>query len=95
MLKINQKHLNHNTFTDIITFDYSDRKVISGDIFVSTERVRENAGIFNKTFQEELLRVMAHGVLHLLGYNDKTNDELLVMRNKEEEKIKLFHVEQN
>jgi len=95
LLKINQKHLNHNTLTDIITFDYSDKLAISGDIFISTERVRDNAGIFNKTFQEELLRVMVHGVLHLLGYNDKTNDELLLMRNKEEEKIKLFHVEQN
>jgi len=95
LLKINQKHLNHNTFTDIITFDYSKGQVISGDIFISIDRVKENADIFNKTFQEELLRVMAHGILHLLGYNDKTNDEVLVMRNKEEEKIKLFHVEQN
>ena len=95
LLKINQKHLNHNSFTDIITFDYSDGQVISGDIFISTERVVDNASIFNKTFQEELLRVMAHGILHLLGYNDKTKDEVIVMRNKEEEKIKLFHVEQN
>ncbi len=95
LLKINQKHLDHNDFTDIITFDYSKGQVISGDIFISTERVAENASIFNKTFQEELLRVMAHGILHLLGYNDKTKDEVLVMRNKEEEKIKLFHVEQN
>ena len=95
LLKMNQKHLNHNTFTDIITFDYSKGQVISGDIFISTERVADNASIFNKTFQEELLRVMAHGILHLLGYNDKTKDEVIVMRNKEEEKIKLFHVEQN
>ena len=95
LLKINQKHLNHNTFTDIITFDYSDGEVVGGDIFISTERVADNANLFNKTFQEELLRVMAHGVLHLLGYNDKTSEEVLVMRKKEEEKIKLFHVEQN
>jgi len=95
LLKINQKHLNHSTFTDIITFDYSEGQVISGDIFISTERVKDNANIFNKTFQEELLRVMAHGILHLLGYNDKTKEEVIVMRNKEEEKIKLFHVEQN
>ncbi len=95
LLKINQKHLNHNTFTDIITFDYSEGQVVSGDIFISTERVKDNAGIFSKTFQEELLRVMVHGILHLLGYNDKTKDEAIVMRNKEEEKVKLFHVEQN
>ncbi len=95
LLKINQKHLNHNSFTDIITFDYSDGQVISGDVFISIDRVKDNADIFNKTFQEELLRVMVHGILHLLGYNDKTNDEVIVMRNKEEEKIKLFHVEQN
>ena len=95
LVKINQKHLNHNSFTDIITFDYSDGEVISGDIFISTERVVDNASVFNKSFQEELLRVMAHGILHLLGYNDKTKDEVIVMRDKEEEKIKLFHVEQN
>ena len=95
LLKINQKHLNHSTLTDIITFDYSKGEVIGGDIFISTERVNDNADIFNKTFQEELLRVMAHGMLHLLGYNDKTKDEVIMMRNKEEEKIELFHVEQN
>ena len=95
LLKMNQKHLNHGTLTDIITFDYSDGQVVSGDIFISTERVKDNAGIFSKTFQEELLRVMVHGILHLLGYNDKTEDEVMVIRNKEEEKIKLFHVEQN
>jgi len=95
LLKINQKHLNHNTFTDIITFDYSAGHVISGDIFISTERVKDNANVFNKTFQEELLRVMVHGILHLLGYNDKTKKEVIVMRSKEEEKIKMFHVEQN
>ncbi|MGB5498624.1 MAG: rRNA maturation RNase YbeY [Maribacter sp.] len=95
LLKINQKHLKHNSFTDIITFDYSDGQVISGDVFISTERVKENAGIFNRTFQEELLRVMVHGILHLLGYNDKTNEEAMIMRSKEDEKIKLFHVEQN
>jgi len=95
LLKINQKHLNHNTFTDIITFDYSEGQVVSGDIFISTERVADNAGIYGKTFQEELLRVMAHGILHLLGYNDKTKNGVIVMRDKEDEKIKLFHVEQN
>ena len=94
MLQRNRKHLKHDTLTDIITFDYSDGKVISGDIFISTERVKDNAEIFKKTFNEELLRVMAHGLLHLFGYNDKIKEQKKVMRIKEEEKIKLFHVEQ-
>jgi len=95
LLALNQKHLNHDAFTDIITFDYSDGQTLSADVFISIERVKENANIFKKRFQEELLRVMAHGVLHLLGYNDKTDKEVEVMRKKEEEKIKLFHVEHN
>jgi len=95
LLSINQKHLNHNTFTDIITFDYSEGRVLSGDIFISIERVRENAKVYSKSFQNELLRVMAHGILHLMGFNDKTDEQILEMRIKEEEKIELFHVEQN
>jgi probable rRNA maturation factor len=95
LLGINQKHLNHDTFTDIITFDYSERRVLSGDIFISIERVRENAKIYNKSFQNELLRVMAHGILHLMGFNDKTKEGVLEMRHKEEEKMELFHVERN
>jgi len=95
LLKINQKHLSHNTFTDIITFDYSVDLMISGDIFISTERVKENAKIFKVSFQEELLRVMVHGVLHMFGYKDKTEEEGLIIRAKEEEKIKMFHVEQS
>ncbi len=95
LLALNQKHLNHDTFTDILSFDYSEGQVLSGDIFISTQRVKENARVFNIKFQEELLRVMAHGVLHLLGFNDKTSGEVEVMRRKEEEKIKMFHVEQN
>ncbi|MCP4974522.1 MAG: rRNA maturation RNase YbeY [Maribacter sp.] len=95
LLALNQKHLNHDTFTDILSFDYSEGQVLSGDIFISTQRVKENARVFNIKFQEELLRVMAHGVLHLLGFNDKTSGEVEVMRRKEEEKIKMFHVEHN
>lgn len=95
LLGINQKHLNHDTLTDIITFDYSEGQVLSGDIFISVERVKENAKIYSKSFQNELLRVMAHGILHLMGFNDKTKEEVLEMRHKEEEKIKLFHVELN
>lgn len=94
LLAMNQKYLEHDTLTDIITFDYAEGDLVSGDIFISIERVRENASIFNVEFEKELLRVMAHGILHLLGYGDKEKDEALVMRKKEDEKIKLFHVEQ-
>ncbi len=94
LLEMNKKYLSHDTFTDIITFDYSDGKRIGGDIFISAERVRENATIFETDFQEELLRVMAHGLLHLFRYTDKTEAGKDEMRDKEDEKIKLFHVEQ-
>lgn len=93
LLNINQEYLNHDTYTDIITFDYSDGKTLSGDIFISTERVKENATAYKVSLKEELLRVMSHGVLHLMGFGDKTNEERELMRSKEEEKIKLFHVE--
>ena len=94
LLKINQEYLNHDDFTDIITFDYTQGKLISGDIYISVERVRENSGNFEVSFENELLRVMAHGILHLMGYKDKDTEHIKVMRQKEEEKIKLFHVEQ-
>lgn len=93
LLNINQEYLNHDTYTDIITFDYTSNKVISGDVFISIDRVRENSNTFNTGFQNELLRVMSHGVLHLMGYKDKDEDDVKVMRAKEEEKIKMFHVE--
>jgi len=94
LLKINQEYLNHNTFTDIITFDYTSGKTIAGDIFISIERVKENAIKFEVGFDNELRRVMSHGILHLVGYRDKEKGEVSVMRAKEEEKMKLFHVEQ-
>mgnify|MGYP003396727776 FL=1 len=90
---INMQYLNHDTLTDIISFDYTEGDVISGDIFVSIERVIDNAKDFNVPFDEELKRVLAHGVLHYCGYKDKSDADALVMRSKEEEKIKLFHVE--
>lgn len=90
---INMQYLNHDTLTDIISFDYTEGDVISGDIFVSIERVIDNAKDFNVSFDEELKRVLAHGVLHYCGYKDKTDSDALLMRTKEEEKIKLFHVE--
>lgn len=93
LLRINREHLKHDTYTDIITFDYTSGDQISGDIFISVERVRENAVSFAEHFKDELLRVMSHGILHLLGFNDKTKDDIKIMRGKEKEMIKLFHVE--
>lgn len=90
---INMQYLNHDTLTDIISFDYTEGDVISGDIFVSIERVKDNAIDFKVTFEEELKRVLAHGVLHYCGYKDKTDSDATLMRTKENEKIKLFHVE--
>ncbi|NNL09046.1 MAG: rRNA maturation RNase YbeY [Croceitalea sp.] len=93
LLLLNQKYLNHDTFTDILTFDYGNGNVISGDICISIDRVKENASTFQVNFEDELRRVMAHGVLHLLGHQDRTESEKSVMRKKEEELMALFHVE--
>jgi probable rRNA maturation factor len=81
---LNEKFLNHDTLTDIITFDYTERDKISGDICISIERVRENSVNFSTTFDEELGRVMAHGVLHLAGYKDKSAKDKIQMRQKED-----------
>lgn len=94
LLEINKKYLNHDTYTDIISFDNSVGRVLQGDIFISTERVAENAQIYEVPFSEELNRVLAHGVLHFCGYTDKAADEKKLMRQKEEDKMKMFHVEQ-
>lgn len=88
--EINVKYLDHDTLTDIITFDYTEEKTLSGDIFISVERVADNASDFKQPFENELLRVMAHGVLHLCGYKDKTDADSQKMREKEDEKIGLF-----
>ena len=93
LLNLNEQYLDHDTLTDIISFDYSVGNEIHGDIFISTERVLENAADFNVSFQEELQRVLVHGVLHYCGYKDKSEDDEQLMRNKEDEKIKMFHVE--
>ncbi|WP_264520006.1 rRNA maturation RNase YbeY [Flavobacterium sp. N1994] len=95
LLEINQQYLNHDTLTDIISFDYSIGNELQGDIFISVQRVRENADDFNVAFDEELKRVMAHGVLHYCGYKDKSEKDEKIMREKEEEKMKMFHVKQN
>lgn len=92
--KINVEYLDHDTLTDIISFDYSMGNELHGDIFVSVERVKDNATDYNVSFEEELKRVLVHGVLHYCGYKDKGEVEELVMRSKEDEKIAMFHVEQ-
>jgi rRNA maturation RNase YbeY len=88
-LEINQQYLDHDTLTDIISFDYSVGNELNGDIFVSVERVKENASDYNVAFQEEIQRVLVHGILHYCGYKDKTEADELVMRRKEEEKMKI------
>jgi probable rRNA maturation factor len=87
---INFQYLHHNTFTDIITFDTSeDVRFIEGEIFISIDRVKENALKFNASFQDELHRVMVHGVLHLVGYSDKTSQQTKIMRKKEDAYLSL------
>lgn len=91
LLTINTQYLSHDYYTDIITFNSSDISgVIEGDIFISIDRVLENASSFNELFFNEVQRVMIHGVLHLLGYNDHVEDDKLVMRNKEESYLSLL-----
>lgn len=92
LLQINQEYLKHNTYTDIITFDNSDSdKVIISDIFISIDRVKENAIKENTAFENELLRVMSHGLLHLMGYKDKKPEDKLKMRDLEDQSIRLFN----
>jgi probable rRNA maturation factor len=91
LLEINKKHLNHNDLTDIITFNYNEKNRINGDIFISHERVKENAKKNKVLFDNELVRVMSHGLLHLIGFNDKKPKEIQEMRLKEEECITLYH----
>lgn len=94
LYKINLRFLKHDTYTDIISFDNSEKDELHGDIFISTDRVEENARDYKVSFPEELKRVIIHGILHLCGYKDKTESEATLMRQKEDEKIALFHVEQ-
>ena len=92
--KINLEYLNHDTLTDIISFDYTVGNELNGDVFVSIERVQDNAKDFEVSFEEELKRVLVHGVLHYCGYKDKDEESERIMRLKEDEKIAMFHVEQ-
>ena len=84
LLEVNRTHLNHDYYTDIITFDYCQDKVVSGDLYISYERILENSSTFKKTLEEETHRVIIHGVMHLCGYKDKTKSEAYTMRQKEE-----------
>jgi probable rRNA maturation factor len=82
--ELNVKHLNHNTLTDIITFDYCEKNRVNGDLFISIDRVKDNAKSFNSSIENELHRVMIHGILHLCGYKDKTAEDQNVMSAKED-----------
>lgn len=90
LLKVNQDYLQHDYFTDIITFDYVRGKTISGDIFVSLQRISENAVTHSQDFNHEFARVLAHGLLHLCGFKDKTDQEISVMRSKEDHYLSLL-----
>ena len=90
LLELNKRHLQHDFFTDIITFDYSEGDRVAGDLFVSVDRVYENADAYNVSRETELNRVSVLGILHLLGYKDKTQQEVTVMREKENEALALL-----
>ncbi len=84
ILDVNRKYLNHDYYTDIITFDYCEGDLLSGDLFISIDSVRENAAFYGTAFENELNRVIVHGVLHLIGYDDHTEEEIAQMRSKED-----------
>lgn len=90
LLEMNQSYLNHDFFTDIITFDYTENKRVSGDLFLSIDRVKENAEKFHIQTKEELYRVIIHGILHLVGYKDKSLSEKSRMKEKEDECLQLL-----
>lgn len=85
LLEINKEFLNHDYYTDIITFDYSETDIVSGDLFISIDRIKDNAKTLDVSYQEELHRVIIHGILHLLGFKDKTDEESQNMRLLENE----------
>ena len=91
--KLNNKHLNHDYFTDVISFNDSKGTVLNGNIAISIDRVKENAERYKTSFNSELLRVMVHGLLHFMGYNDSTEKETCQMRDNEDDNVKTFHVE--
>jgi probable rRNA maturation factor len=92
LFTLNKEYLNHDTDTDIITFDYSESKSIKAEVYISCDALRNNARIHSQTVESECLRLLTHALLHCLGYNDKTTDEIDRMRSKEESYMNLFHV---
>lgn len=90
LLNINRQFLKHDFYTDIITFDYSEKEKAEGEIFISVERVKENAQLFKQPFQKELMRTIIHGVLHICGYKDKTTRAEKIMRAKEDEALAML-----
>jgi len=90
LLNVNQKYLDHDFFTDVITFDYSVSNIVSGDIFISVDRVEENSKQYRVSFDYEMRRIMVHGVLHLVGYTDKSEEDKIIMTSKEDEYLNLF-----
>ena len=91
---LNIKHLSHDYYTDVISFDESKNNVLNGNIAISVERVAENAAKYSVSFEEELRRVMIHGVLHFMGYNDSNENEITVIRKKEDYALSMFRVKQ-
>ena len=92
LLEVNKKYLTHDYYTDIITFDYVEGELISGDIFISTDRVKENAKEFSTTMENELNRILIHGILHLLGYKDKIKKDKELMTFKEDYYLNVLNV---
>lgn len=90
ILQMNREHLDHDYYTDVITFDYCEDNIISGDLFISLDTVKSNAAKFSESFEREFLRVFIHGVLHLCGFPDKQDDEAIVMREQEEIALSLY-----
>ena len=90
LLEVNKQYLNHDYFTDVITFDYSSFPEVSGDVMISLDRVKDNSLSLNLSFDQEFYRVVFHGVLHLCGYKDKSKEDALLMREKEDYYLKLF-----
>jgi len=91
LLEVNKTYLDHDYFTDIITFDYVEGMLINGDIFISVDRVLENSVEFKTTFENELNRILIHGILHLLGYMDKNKEDKLLMTEREDFYLKLLN----
>ena len=94
LLKLNERHLDHDTDTDIITFDYSEGNNVLAEAFISTDALNENAHKFSQSTEDESLRLIVHALLHCVGYNDKTDQDKILMREKESFYVDLFHVKQ-